>query len=56
MVFALVFSISAVLAAIAGFMVAPITGTSIGIENQIVILSMVVIIICGIGSIFCAFM
>lgn len=55
MVFALVFAIGAVLAAIAGIMVAPITGTSIGMGNQVVILALVVIIIGGIGSIFGAF-
>lgn len=55
MVFALVFAIGAVLAAIAGIMVAPITGASIGMGNQVVILALVVIIIGGIGSIFGAF-
>lgn len=55
MVFALVFAIGAVLAGIAGIMVAPITGASIGMGNQIVILALVVIIIGGIGSIFGAF-
>lgn len=54
-VFALVFAIGAVLAAIAGIMVAPITGASIGMGNQVVILALVVIIIGGIGSIFGAF-
>lgn len=55
MVFALVFAVGAVLAGIAGIMVAPITGTSIGMGNQVVILALVVIIIGGIGSIFGAF-
>ncbi|MUZ75925.1 branched-chain amino acid ABC transporter permease [Agrobacterium vitis] len=55
MVFALVFAMGAVLAAIAGIMVAPITGASIGMGNQVVILALVVIIIGGIGSIFGAF-
>lgn len=54
-VFSLVFSIGAVLAGIAGMLVAPITGTSIGMGNQIVILALVVIIIGGIGSIRGAF-
>lgn len=55
MIFALVFAIGAVLAGIGGIMVAPITGASIGMGNQIVILALVVIIIGGIGSIFGAF-
>lgn len=55
MVFALVFAIGAVLAGIGGIMVAPITGASIGMGNQIVILALVVIIIGGIGSIIGAF-
>ena len=54
-VFALVFAIGAVLAAIAGIMVAPITGASIGMGNQVVILALVVIIIGGIGSVLGAF-
>lgn len=54
-IFALVFAIGAVLAGIAGMLVAPITGTSIGMGNQIVILALVVIIIGGIGSIRGAF-
>lgn len=55
MVFAFVFAIGAVLAGIGGIMVAPITGASIGMGNQVVILALVVIIIGGIGSIFGAF-
>lgn len=55
MVFALVFAIGAVLAGIGGIMAAPITGASIGMGNQIVILALVVIIIGGIGSIIGAF-
>ncbi|SFU16864.1 branched-chain amino acid ABC transporter permease [Mesorhizobium sp. YR577] len=55
MVFALVFAIGAVLAGIAGIMVAPITGASIGMGNQVVILALVVIIVGGIGSISGAF-
>lgn len=54
-VFALVFAIGAVLAALAGIMVAPITGASIGMGNQVVILALVVIIIGGIGSVLGAF-
>jgi len=55
LVFALVFAIGSVLAAVAGIMVAPITGASIGMGNQVVILALVVIIIGGIGSIGGAF-
>lgn len=55
LIFALVFGIGAVLAATAGIMVAPITGASIGMGNQVVILALVVIIIGGIGSITGAF-
>jgi branched-chain amino acid transport system permease protein len=51
LIFAFVFAIGAMLAAIAGVMVAPITGASIGMGNQVVILALVVIIIGGIGSI-----
>jgi branched-chain amino acid transport system permease protein len=54
-VFALVFAIGAVLAGIGGVMIAPITGASIGMGNQVVILALVVIIIGGIGSILGAF-
>ncbi|OLP56353.1 ABC transporter permease [Rhizobium rhizosphaerae] len=54
-VFALVFAIGATLAGIAGIMVAPISGASIGMGSQIVILALVVIIIGGIGSIGGAF-
>jgi branched-chain amino acid transport system permease protein len=55
LVFALVFGFGAVLAGLAGILVAPITGASIGMGNQIVILAFVVIIIGGIGSIRGAF-
>jgi branched-chain amino acid transport system permease protein len=55
LVFASVFGLGAVLAAIAGMLVAPITGTSIGMGNQVVILAFVVIIVGGIGSIRGAF-
>jgi len=55
LVFALVFGVGAVLSALAGMLVAPITGTSIGMGNQIVILAFVVIIVGGIGSIRGAF-
>ena len=55
LVFALVFAAGAALAALAGLLVAPITGASIGMGNQGVILALVVIIVGGIGSIKGAF-
>lgn len=55
LIFALVFAVGAVMASIAGMLVAPITGASIGMGNQTVILALVVIIIGGIGSIAGAF-
>jgi branched-chain amino acid transport system permease protein len=54
-VFALVFALGAVLAGIGGTMVAPITGASIGMGGQVIILAFVVIIIGGIGSVKGAF-
>jgi branched-chain amino acid transport system permease protein len=54
-VFALVFGLGAVLAGIAGMLVAPITGASVGMGNQVIILAFVVIIIGGIGSVKGAF-
>lgn len=53
--FTLVFAIGAAMAGLAGMMIAPITGTSIGMGNEIIILAFVVIIIGGIGSIKGAF-
>ncbi|MCP4562779.1 MAG: branched-chain amino acid ABC transporter permease [Bosea sp.] len=55
LLFTLVFAAGAALAALAGLLVAPITGTSIGMGNQIVILALVVIVVGGIGSIKGAF-
>ena len=55
LVFTLVFGMGAVLSALAGMLVAPITGASIGMGNQIVILAFVVIIVGGIGSVRGAF-
>jgi branched-chain amino acid transport system permease protein len=55
LVFSAVFGIGAALAAFAGILVAPITGASAGMGDQIVILGFVVIIIGGIGSIRGAF-
>ena len=49
--FTLVFALGAVLAGIAGMMIAPITEASIGMGKDILIITLVVIIIGGIGSI-----
>lgn len=53
--FTLVFALGAVLAGLAGMMIAPITEANIGMGNEIIILAFVVIIIGGIGSIKGAF-
>jgi branched-chain amino acid transport system permease protein len=53
--FTLVFALGAVMAGLAGMMIAPITEASIGMGNQIIILAFVVIIIGGIGSVKGAF-
>jgi branched-chain amino acid transport system permease protein len=53
--FTLVFALGAVLAGLAGLMLAPITEASIGMGNDIIIVVFVVIIIGGIGSIKGAF-
>ena len=53
--FTLVFALGAVLAGLAGLMIAPITEASIGMGNEIIIVAFVVIIIGGIGSIKGAF-
>lgn len=53
--FTLVFAIGAAMAGLAGMMVTPITEASIGMGNEIIILTFVVIIIGGIGSIKGAF-
>ncbi len=53
--FALVFALGAVLAGLAGMLIAPITGTSIGMGGQIIITAFVVIIIGGVGSMKGAF-
>ena len=55
LVFSLVFGVGSALAALAGILVAPITGASVGMGDQIVILAFVVIIIGGVGSIRGAF-
>ncbi|HEB97443.1 MAG TPA: branched-chain amino acid ABC transporter permease [Sedimenticola thiotaurini] len=49
--FTLVFALGAVLAGIAGMLIAPITEASIGMGKDILIITLVVIIIGGIGSI-----
>ncbi|MFZ1813679.1 MAG: branched-chain amino acid ABC transporter permease [Rhizobiaceae bacterium] len=53
--FAFVFSLGAVLAGIAGMLIAPITEASIGMGNNIIITAFVVIIVGGIGSVKGAF-
>ncbi len=53
--FAAVFAIGAVLAGLAGMLIAPITGASIGMGNDIIITAFVVIIVGGIGSMNGAF-
>ncbi len=55
LLFTLVFAIGAVLAGLAGMMIAPITEASVGMGNQIIIVAFVVIVIGGIGSITGAF-
>ncbi|MDH3714397.1 MAG: branched-chain amino acid ABC transporter permease [Gammaproteobacteria bacterium] len=54
--YTLVFAAGAVLAGLAGLMIAPITEASIGMGNDILIVAFVVIIIGGIGSIRGAFL
>lgn len=53
--FTLVFAIGAVLAGLAGMLIAPITEASIGMGNDVIIIALVVIIIGGIGSMKGAF-
>jgi branched-chain amino acid transport system permease protein len=53
--FSLIFALGAMLAGLAGLMIAPITEASIGMGNDIIIVAFVVIIIGGIGSIKGAF-
>ena len=53
--FTSVFALGAVLAGLAGMMIAPITEASIGMGNDIIIVAFVVIVIGGIGSIKGAF-
>ena len=55
MLFALVFSLGAVLAGLAGMLVSPISQASIGMGGEIIITAFVVIIIGGIGSMKGAF-
>ncbi len=53
--FALVFSLGAALAGIAGMLISPISEASIGMGNQIIITAFVVIVIGGVGSMKGAF-
>ncbi|MEM9139833.1 MAG: branched-chain amino acid ABC transporter permease, partial [Pseudomonadota bacterium] len=55
LLFAFVFAIGAVLAGLAGMLVAPITEATIGMGNNIIITAFVVIIVGGIGSVKGAF-
>jgi branched-chain amino acid transport system permease protein len=55
LLFTLIFALGAVLAGLAGMMIAPITEASVGMGNQIIIVAFVVIVIGGIGSIKGAF-
>lgn len=55
MLFALVFALGALLAGLAGMLIAPITEASIGMGNSIIITAFVVIIVGGIGSMKGAF-
>jgi len=55
LLFAAVFTLGSVLAALAGMLIAPITEASIGMGNEIIITAFVVVIIGGIGSIKGAF-
>ena len=55
LLFTLVFALGAVMAGLAGMMIAPITEASIGMGNEIIITAFVVIIVGGIGSIRGAF-
>ena len=53
--FMIVFALGAALAGLAGLLIAPITETSIGMGNEIIIVAFVVVIVGGIGSIKGAF-
>lgn len=55
MLFSLVFALGAMLAGLAGMLIAPITEANIGMGNSIIITAFVVIIVGGIGSIKGAF-
>ena len=49
--FMIVFALGAALAGLSGLLIAPITETSIGMGNEIIIVAFVVVIVGGIGSI-----
>ncbi|MEZ5537736.1 MAG: branched-chain amino acid ABC transporter permease [Thiolinea sp.] len=53
--FLLVFALGAMLAGLAGMLIAPITEASIGMGNDIIIIAFVVVIVGGIGSVKGAF-
>ena len=56
LLFSLVFALGAMLAGLAGMLVAPITEANIGMGNSIIITAFVVIIVGGIGSMKGAFL
>lgn len=55
LLFGAVFALGAALAGLAGMLITPITGASIGMGNEIIIVAFVVIIVGGIGSMKGAF-
>ena len=55
LLFTLVFALGAVMAGLAGMIIAPITEASIGMGNEIIITAFVVVIVGGIGSVRGAF-
>lgn len=55
LLFAAVFALGAALAGLAGMLIAPITGASVGMGTEIIIVAFVVIIVGGIGSMKGAF-
>jgi len=55
LLFAAIFTLGSVFAALAGMLIAPITEASIGMGNEIIITAFVVVIIGGVGSIKGAF-
>jgi branched-chain amino acid transport system permease protein len=52
----LIFAVGAMLAGLAGALIAPISGANIAMGNEIIIIALVVVVIGGIGSIKGAFL